>query len=1029
MHVAQEIIDKVLAAGKIEAVAEDFSTLKKSGTSLQSDCPFCKASGKKGLMIQPAKQIFKCFSCGEGGKGSLKYLMQAHKMSYLDAITYLANKYNIDLHPNQNNGSPKPKGKKGQQTFCDLQLHASGLSYDDIKALVYRNKDEEKEIETHPFKSGSVNDYFQLIPDYGDDMVIYYYNLEGHQITFIPPKRTKPEAFFRIRFQNPDARKDKFGKPIKYYSPAGSGTNLYVPQAIRNIYKASGTIETLYIQEGEKKAEKCCKHGLLSVGIMGIHNIGSNNTMPKDLQYLVQRCKVKKIVLMFDSDWQDISHNLKSGDNPQIRPLSFFSAVRNYKEYMLSFRNLNINLEIYFGAINQNEANEKGIDDLLAGTFKLKEKELIEDIVATINAKDPKGKYATIYKITALTDFQIRDFWKLNSPSEFAKKHKDLLDKIPEFSISRTKYRFNEDGEFELAEPLLPEEKFWQFTDKGKALFRYKRAYTFLQNRGYGRLHVGGKWRYVHFKDHVVKEVEREDIKYFVMETAEQVANEEVQDMLFQGGHFYLGPHSIENLKAVNIIFESPSKSSQNLHFKNCLVKIQTDKVETFGITQKTESIWADKIINFNFKFFEKNFIDVEEISQEQLDAQLLDEDTRYHFIEKANKGYLVKLGEEAIKCHFLQWLFNVSNFHHNKCPKILEETRNVDAVINTSLHVLSKLTTLGYLCHRFHNPANAKAIVAVDGKISEVGASHGRTGKSLFGMALAHVMPQVYIGGKARNLTEDQFLFEEINEKTENVFLDDIRTNFDFEFLFPNITGQWKINAKGVGRWTLPYAHPLKIFLSTNHMINGEGSSFTDRMHNIVFSDYYSDTRKPTDDFGALFFDEWDEAQWNLFYNLVVYSLQLYFQYGLISPPSRNIEKRRLRQMMGEEFLTWAEEYFAPANVDMDSTDPATTNLEVRIPRKELYEDFKNRLRGKMIDFYSPTRFGKCIRFFAQYKDYHFNPQLPNEQAQNCQDYLDAGGSTFIGKEDKSGGVEYFTISKVPIDYPISYRQPKSPY
>ena len=79
-----------------------------------------------------------------------------------------------------------------------------------------------------------------------------------------------------------------------------------------------------------------------------------------------------------------------------------------------------------------------------------------------------------------------------------------------------------------------------------------------------------------------------------------------------------------------------------------------------------------------------------------------------------------------------------------------------------------------------------------------------------------------------------------------------------------------------------------------------------------IAFSDYYNDNFSPLDDFGQLFFDEWDFEQWNLFWNLLATCVQLYLKHGYVASPGERIEIRKLRQEMTEEFLSWAEEYFS---------------------------------------------------------------------------------------------------------------------
>ncbi len=1022
-YFSKDVVEKIKDLAKLEEVAAEFMKLEKSGANLFGKCPSCGKSGKgKGMSFSLNKQIFKCYSCDTSGKGPVKFLMVTQKQSFTAALEYLANKYGVSYNEEykqilKENQAAQRKNGKGKKSFADLQLKASGLTTKDIKATVFK-EDSDKTYEVLPFTEGTLNEYYHLVPGYGNDMIIWYYNLEGHPVKYLPKNRKTPEPFFRVRFQNPEERKDRNGKPFKYYSPPSSGTHLFIPQKIRKLYQLGNQIETLYIQEGEKKSEKACKHDILSVGVMGIHNIGSNNVMPKDLQLLIQKCNVKNVVFMLDSDWEDISANLKIGDNPQKRPLTFFYAVKNFKEYMLSMRNIGINLEVYFSAVKKTETNEKGLDDVLAGSLKNKEAEFLTDLNEAMNTKGGHGTYCEIHKITALTDYQIKNFWKLNSPQEFCEHHKDILVNIPDFKIARTRYRFNENEKFELAEPVLPEERYWEIDEKERVSFNYKRAYMFLRNRGYGRLKMAGKWRYVQYKDHVVQNVDRTDIKFYVTEITEQIASEKVQNMIYQGGHFYLGDHSLENLKFFDLLFEEPSKHAQNMHFHNKFLKITKHGIAEHQPSERTHTVWNDKIIDFNVDVIKTDMVTFEQVTQDMLQG-IEDPELQQYFADQPNLPYSMNLTEIGQKCHFLQFLINSSNFQWRKSKNIAN--LKPDHFIDTSMHLLNKLTTLGYLCHRFFDPGTAKAIIAMDGKLSEVGASNGRSGKSLLGNAVGKIVPQVYIGGKTKKITEDQFLFEEVTEKTENVFFDDIRANIDFEFFFPNITGRWKINAKGVGRWTMPTAQSPKLLFTTNHAINGEGSSFSDRQHHVVFSDFYNDYHKPIDDFGMLFFDEWDKEQWNYYYNLIALSLKLYFEYGLITAPQKDIRLRKLRQLMGEEFLTWAEEYFAPEReTGTQRDDVGIINLDKKIPRKEMYDEFKSRLRGRMLDYYSATRFGKCVKFFCEYKNLHFNPHKPDKNDLNISDYLNNGGKIFIGQEDKSSGVEYFTIGTIEFNAPF---------
>ncbi len=88
-------IDQVMHAADIVEVVGDFVQLKRSGTSMQGLCPF-HSEKTPSFSVSPSRQIYKCFGCGEGGN-AVNFLMSLEKMSYVEAIRYLADKYKITL--------------------------------------------------------------------------------------------------------------------------------------------------------------------------------------------------------------------------------------------------------------------------------------------------------------------------------------------------------------------------------------------------------------------------------------------------------------------------------------------------------------------------------------------------------------------------------------------------------------------------------------------------------------------------------------------------------------------------------------------------------------------------------------------------------------------------------------------------------------------------------------------------------------------------------------------------------------------
>ena len=359
-------------------------------------------------------------------------------------------------------------------------------------------------------------------------------------------------------------------------------------------------------------------------------------------------------------------------------------------------------------------------------------------------------------------------------------------------------------------------------------------------------------------------------------------------------------------------------------------------------MTDLQNYLWSDKIKNAKVSLINEDLIKITLIDQDYINT--LPANKKKIFSNKIGQ-FGIELSHQAINCHFIQFLINTGDFYWYKylnkiTHKPITDTRTLDNILETNLHFVSKITALGYLLHKFRNRSCEKAIIAMDGKNSEIGENNGRTGKSLLGYAIAKMIPQVYIPGKAKDFTEDRFIFEQVNEKTDNIFIDDTRPNFDFEFLFPVITGILTVNAKGDKKFCLPAKLVPKIYITTNHAINGNSDSFRDRQSYICFSDYYNANYKPINDFGLIFFDEWEKDQWNLFYNFMAFCLRTYFKFGLVSPPMEIVEKRRLRQSIGDDFITWADDYYGI--IDEDSPNVVYgNNINIEISRNEIYSNF----------------------------------------------------------------------------------------
>lgn len=93
--ITRSSIDKLLQTVRIEEVVGDYVRLKKKGASFTGLCPFHNEKTPS-FIVTPARGIFKCFGCGEGGD-SVGFLMKHDKLSYPEALKTLAAKYRIEL--------------------------------------------------------------------------------------------------------------------------------------------------------------------------------------------------------------------------------------------------------------------------------------------------------------------------------------------------------------------------------------------------------------------------------------------------------------------------------------------------------------------------------------------------------------------------------------------------------------------------------------------------------------------------------------------------------------------------------------------------------------------------------------------------------------------------------------------------------------------------------------------------------------------------------------------------------------------
>jgi DNA primase len=140
--ISRSTIDLIYQAAIIEDVVGEFVALKKSGKSYKGLSPF-SSERTPSFYVVPSKGIYKDFSSGKGGN-VVDFLMQHQKLTYPEALRWLAQRYQIPIEEEEESDTQKQEKTEREQlsrvvefanNWFQKQLHetdtgqAIGLSY------------------------------------------------------------------------------------------------------------------------------------------------------------------------------------------------------------------------------------------------------------------------------------------------------------------------------------------------------------------------------------------------------------------------------------------------------------------------------------------------------------------------------------------------------------------------------------------------------------------------------------------------------------------------------------------------------------------------------------------------------------------------------------------------------------------------------------------------------------------------------------------------------------------------------------
>jgi hypothetical protein len=496
---------------------------------------------------------------------------------------------------------------------------------------------------------------------------------------------------------------------------------------------------------------------------------------------------------------------------------------------------------------------------------------------------------------------------------------------------------------------------------------------------------------------------------------------------------------NMEGLQEIEIDFRNADRSTEWLHFSNSMsMKITPDEIKMvrqdetphyiFGGLNLGKHIISHILPHAHIRVLEKPPVEVgvtpayqalldraaacatpEEREALNLEIAAFPELDRYTVTVHDPEFYFVRFLRDMARLHWRKEL--------ERGEPLTEQERKEE-----TLALVNMLFVYGYLCSEYKDPAKAWVVFTMDYKISEVGTSSGRSGKSVKTWAMRYVRPTFCIGGRDLDKADSfKFIYDGYTEFHNNIEVDDFAEYGLFDYFYTEITGFRKINPKNYSAFDLEYKYSGKMSISTNFELKNSDPSTVARILYEVASDYYHEktdkndyleTRKPDTKFGRRLYDDFTPDEWLKFYNLIAHCIQLSMRHYKIPPPMKNIVKRELRREMQagvgktDDFFKWANIYFRPKpeGYDKDVAPPNEGYLNGYVVKDYAYKHFTEGLSSKQKNDFRINKFKEHVETWCRYYGYKFNPP------EKFTDHVNRRINRYVADEMKT--MECFYIS-----------------
>ncbi|MBI2981547.1 MAG: DNA primase [Deltaproteobacteria bacterium] len=129
-YFSEEEIGKVRRAADIVQIIGDALPLKKAGRHFKGLCPF-HPEKTPSFMVNPERQIYHCFGCGEGGN-AISFVMKQEGLEFPQALEKLARRFGITLQQSREEDPARQRKKTEKELLIKINRIAARYFFDNL---------------------------------------------------------------------------------------------------------------------------------------------------------------------------------------------------------------------------------------------------------------------------------------------------------------------------------------------------------------------------------------------------------------------------------------------------------------------------------------------------------------------------------------------------------------------------------------------------------------------------------------------------------------------------------------------------------------------------------------------------------------------------------------------------------------------------------------------------------------------------------------------------------------------------------